>query len=298
MKFKNHFYLLLTLIIFGWGCADPNAGSGDAGDGTEESSESKNKESNLLEIEGQLFSIPSPVQTAILIKEVGSNFDAGILNDPKSYSNYSTSFQKAINLGIYGADLGYVTIYEQTQDALSYFASVKKLGDELGVTAAFDMTLAERFEKNLSDKDSLLSLVSDAFKASDSYLKNNQRNDIGGLILAGGWIESLYFSTIVAKQSSNDDIITRIGAQKNTAKNLVKLLMPYYSKQEYKMLIDQLQELNAIFENIEIVYTYNKPEVDAANKTTIITSTTDIRITDEQLDAISSLVGSIRNNLI
>ena len=298
MKVKNHFYILLTLIIFGWGCADPNSGSDDKGDGTEESSGSKNKETNLLEIEGQLFSIPSPVQTAILIKQVGSNFDAGILNDPKSYSNYSTSFQKAINLGIYGADLGYVTIYEQTQDALSYFASVKKLGDELGVTAAFDMTLAERFEKNLSNKDSLLSLVSDAFKASDSYLKNNKRNDIGGLILTGGWIESLYFSTIVAKQSSNDDIITRIGAQKNTAKNLVKLLMPYYSKQEYKMLIDQLQELNAIFENIEIEYTYNKPEVDPENKLTIITSRTDIRITDEQLEAISSLVNSIRNNLI
>lgn len=298
MKFKNHFYILLTLIIFGWSCADPNAGSGDAGEGTEQDSDSKNKESNLLEIEGQLFSIPSPVQTALLIKEVGSNFDASILNDPKSYSNYSTGFQKAINLGIYGADLGYVTIYEQTQDALSYFASVKKLGDELGVTAAFDMTLAERFEKNLSDKDSLLSLVSDAFKASDSYLKNNKRNDIGGLILTGGWIESLYFSTIVAKQSSNDDIITRIGAQKSTANNLVKLLMPYYSKQEYKMLIDQLQELNAIFEGIEVEYTYNKPEVDVENKLTTITSTTDIRITDEQLEAITSLVSSIRNNLI
>ena len=104
-------------------------------------------------------SVPSPVQTAFLISGVGSNYDVTLLNKPTKVGLYSTSFQKAINLGIYGADLGYVTIYDQTQDAIGYLTVVKKISNDLGIDGAFDMALLERFEKNLGVKDSLLVLV-------------------------------------------------------------------------------------------------------------------------------------------
>ena len=66
-----------------------------------------------------IFSLPSPLQTTLLIKASGANYHADMLNSPDAASGYSISMEKALNLGIYGADLGYVTCYEQTQDALS-----------------------------------------------------------------------------------------------------------------------------------------------------------------------------------
>jgi hypothetical protein len=57
-------------------------------------------------------------------------------------------------------------------------------------------------------------------------------------------------------------------------------------------------ELNDVYSNIEIVYTYKKPTVDAAKKTTKLNSVTDIRISDDQLKDISGKIKIIRNQLI
>jgi hypothetical protein len=252
----------------------------------------------LMEIDGKVFSIPSPIQTAMLIKNAGTNYNKDILNEPSKVTNYSTNFKKAINLGIYGADLGYVTMYDQTQDAISFLTAVKSIADDLGVSSAFDLELVERFEKNIGNQDSLLALVSDAYKSSDRYLKGNQQNDIGSIILAGGWIESLYFATSTAQMTGNKDVIKRIGEQKTTVYNLIKLLTPYYSKPEFTSLVDDLMELNEIYEQVESTYTFVKPTVDAETKTTTINSTTVVNITDEQLKAITEKIIAMRIEII
>lgn len=293
-NFKTQLIALSTLALITYSCGDDTPANED--DTTQE--EVNPKQSQLMEIDGKVFSIPSPIQTATLIKNSGTNYNKEMLNVPSNVTKYSTNFKKAINLGVYGADLGYVTLYEQTQDAISFLTAIKSIGDDLGVSSAFDMELVERFEKNIGNQDSILAMVSDAYKASDRYLKNSQQNDVGGLILAGGWIESLYFATNAAKMTNNKEIIKRIGEQKTTVSNLIKLLTPYYSKSDYTALVDSLIELDELFSKIEIVYTYVKPTVDAKNKTTTINSTTDVNITPEQLAAITDKVNKIRTDLI
>src|ERR1700746_1221017 len=127
--------------------------------------------SGVLNIGGELFSIPSPLQTAMLIQKSGSQYDKSILNTKENMNQYATDFSKALNLGIYGADLGYVNMYSKTQDAISYLSVVKKLSDELGVSGAFDTQTMERFSKNIANKDSMMVLVGLAYRAGDSYLK-------------------------------------------------------------------------------------------------------------------------------
>ncbi|MBE7442039.1 MAG: hypothetical protein HS119_06250 [Flavobacteriales bacterium] len=293
-NFRTQLLVLTSVALISTSCG------GDAPTNEEEDvqEEVNPKQSQLMEIEGKVFSIPSPIQTATLIKNSGTNYNKEMLNVPSNVTKYSTNFKKAINLGVYGADLGYVTLYEQTQDAISFLTAIKSIGDDLGVSSAFDMELVNRFEKNIGNQDSILAMVSDAYKASDRYLKNSQQNDVGGLILAGGWIESLYFATNAAKMTNNKEIIKRIGEQKTTVSNLIKLLTPYYSKSDYTALVDNLIELDELFSKIEIVYTYVKPTVDAKNKTTTINSTTDVNITPEQLNAITEKVNKIRTELI
>ncbi len=251
-----------------------------------------------ISVNGEIFSIPSPIQTAFLIKEVGTNYTKDILNPTSNTASYTTSFRKALNLGVYGADLGYVTIYDQTQDAIGYLNSVKKLADELGVSGAFDVKTIERFQKNIGNKDSLLVLVSVAYRASDAYLKNNERNDVSSLVLTGGWIESLYFAVSTAKTSKNQDLIRRIGEQKSSLTSVIKLLTPYYSQPEYAELIDELMALSTIFENVQFSYTYEKPTTDVKNKITTITSKTQVTITPEQIESISKKIQSIRNLIV
>ncbi len=293
---KNQALLLSLAAFFAVSCGDDQPK--DDSTETVEVEEKNTSNTQLLELDGKVFSIPSPIQTAYLIKGAGVTYNKDILNVPSKVTGYSTNFKKAVNLGIYGADLGYVTLYDQTQDAISFLTAVKTLGDDLGVSSAFDMELVERFEKNIGNQDSVLSLVSEAYKSSDKYLKNTDQNHIGALVLAGGWVESLYFTTNSAEMTSNKEIINRVGEQKNTVYNLIKLLTPYYDQPEFSTLVDDLMELNDIFEKVEITYTFVEPTVDVANKTTTINSTTTVNISPEVLKQITEKIAEIRAELI
>lgn len=296
LNLKNQTIALLFITLVAFSCGDDVPTDDKSGNDDVEQKDPNN--SQLLELDGKVFSIPSPIQTAFLIKNSGATYNKAILNVPSKVTSYSTNFKKAMNLGIYGADLGYVTLYDQTQDAISFLTAVKTLGDDLGVSSAFDMELVNRFEKNIGNQDSLLSLVSEAYKSSDRYLKSNDQNDIGALILAGGWIESLYFTTNSAKLKANKEIINRVGEQKNTVYNLIQLLTPYYSKPEFSTLVDDLMELNKLFEQVQITYTYIKPTVDAAKKTTTINSTTTVTISNELIASITEKIDKIRTEAI
>jgi hypothetical protein len=295
LTIKKLFLSIIASSILLVGC------SGDDEIETNEDNETEKVDSTkatLLTVNGEIFSIPSPIQTAILIKQVGASYDNKILNDPKKYNNYSTKFQKALNLGVYGADLGYVTMYEQTQDAIGFLASIRKLADDLGVSNAFDLSLVDRFEKNMGNKDSILALVSDAYRASDNYLKNNERDDLGALVLAGGWVESMYFATNVANSTKSEEVIKRIGEQKKTIENLIKLLSPYYNNSEFTSFIDSLIDLASVFDNIKFIYIYDKPTTDVENKITTINSKTEVSITEEQLKTITEKIAKIRNSIV
>jgi hypothetical protein len=283
--------------IFMVGCVS-DVKKDESNNGEQPTAEVDSSGTKLMSIGGSMFSIPSPIQTAMLIEKSGADYNKGYLNDAKSVTTYATNFQKALNLGVYGADVGYVTIYDQSQDALKYMAVINKLSDELGITGAFDEQTIKRFESNFGKRDSMLNLVAVAYRNADAFLKDNDRLNVGALVLAGGWIETLYFSTQIAAKDKNQDVINRIGEQKYTLNNIVKMLTPYYNQPEYDVLVDELIELAYDFDAIEIKYTYEKPEVDIANKTTKINSKTEVVITDEHLQAIAGKVEMIRNKIV
>ncbi len=252
----------------------------------------------VVSVGGALFSIPSPVQTSMLIKETGAKYNNGMLNSAKNSEKYTTKYKKALNVGVYGADVGYVTIYDNSQDALGYLKSIRKLSDELGILGAFDEKTINRFQENLGKRDSMLSMVGDAYRASDAFLKDNDKRDLGVLILAGGWIETLYFTTTIAQGSNNPRVMERLGEQKYTLDNLIKALNPYRGQEEVKVLLDQLYELAYDFDAVSVEYTYVKPTTDEANKVTTINSSSKVTITKEHLKAISDKIAAIRNSIV
>ena len=249
-------------------------------------------------ISGKVFIIPSPIQTAMLIQKSGAKYDKSLLNEFGKVTTYSTKFQKCLNLGIYGADLGYTTLYSQTQDAISYFKVVNNLATDLGIFSAFDKEIMERFQKNIASKDSTLTLVSSAYRSGNDFLRNNNRNEEAALIIAGGWIETLQFAIQVMKTNANDDLQRRIAEQKNVLTNLINLLSVYKTNASYSALISELNDLKILYENVQYKYIFENPITDEAKKTTSITSKSEITITPENIKAIGEKVASIRGMII
>jgi len=251
----------------------------------------------LLNVEGEIFSIPSPIQTALLIQKLGLKYSKDILVPANSVGKFNTDYSKAIAMGVFGADLGYVSIYNQTQDALAYLASLKTIGDQLGITNAFDPSTLQRFEKNITKKDSLLVLVGDAYRNSDAFLKNNKRPEIGHLVLVGGWIESMYLSASSYKTKPSEDMKRRIAEQKYSLERIIRILKKNENIEEAKKLLADLNDLSKVFESVTFEYKFVEPVTDEANKITQINSETTVKITDDTLGQIIAKIGEIRNKI-
>ena len=250
----------------------------------------------VLNVGGELFSVPSPIQTAMLIQKSGVAYDKATLNVSNKVNTYTNDFLRALNLGIYGADLGYVSMYNQTQDAIGYLAAVKQLADKLGVSAAFDTGTMKRIETNIANKDSMLVLVGIAYRASDKYLKSNKRTEVSSLILAGGWIESMHFSISAYSAKQSDEIKYRIAEQKQALSSIIKLLSSNTAPEAIE-LGKQLSDLAKIYDGIQFKYTFVEPTTDSIKKMTYINSTNEVIVSKEQIDQITAKIQEIRNKI-
>jgi len=258
-----------------------------------------NNANKLIKFNNVVFSVPSPYQFAFFVKDMGISYNKEFLNPTKNASSYSTTFKKALNMGIYGTDLAYLNIYEQTPDAISYFSVLKMLSNEVGLSSAFDQSTVQRIEKNMGNKDSLLYILSNTYREADSYLKDNDRNAVAVLILAGGWLESIYVLTEVAKTKPDPKIFQKIAEQKHPLDNLIKILSPYYNQsQEYIEMTDLLIELAYEFDGVDYKYEFKQPTHDPKNKLTIVNSISELTISKEQLKNITQKVSSLRNSII
>lgn len=253
----------------------------------------------LVKFENTLLCIPSPYQVAYFLKKNDLPFNLELVNPIENHNKYNNNFKRAINLGIYGTDLSYLNIYNQSQNGLIYIAAVKSMSDQVGLSTAFKEDLLIRIENNLESEDSLLSLLSDAYRNANTYLKSNARESLGTLIITGGWIESLYIlSQIALENTNNRELINRIGEQKHPLINLVKLLSPfYYESPEYGALIDDLYDLINEFEGIIYTYSYKEPKIDTIEKLTIINSSSRVTLSEYHLRIIAKKIKTIRNSL-
>lgn len=298
-KIHSPIYLMLPLAAIALLLASCG---GDGSAGTDDGTTQKDsveagldpEKGNVLNVGGKLFSIPSPVQTSLLIRKLALDHDPGLTNDPGNVSRYSSKAQMALNLGVYGADLGYATVFDDAQGALGYIKTIQKLADGLDVGSAFDEDILQRFNNSMGNEDSLLVIAGEAFRASDAYLKNSERHDVAALVLAGGWVESLHFSVEGATSAEDAVLMRRIAEQKTPLRNLVELLKSIDAEGEHAELIGQLQELQGQFDGLETMYHYEAPTVVKEEKTTYINSTVDVDISAEQLNAIAEKVRAIR----
>ena len=195
--------------------------------------------------------VPSPMETASIFENAGASFNAAVLNPVENVNKYSTNVQMAINFGVYGADLSYANIFDQSQASMLYMNCSKKMADGLGVTAAFNAETLERMEKNMNNRDSLMTIINDAFWVADGFLKENGQDNLSALIIAGGWIEGLYLGTqSLNKENPNEELMQKIADQKHSINNLLALLGTYNDKDVAKMSL-KLTDIKTAFDKIE-----------------------------------------------
>lgn len=242
------------------------------------------------------FQVPSPGEMLTFIKTIGgkNNKNTSFLNSPDNQKNYTDAKSKALNFGIYSCDLSYCSIFEIGTEALKYFKTVKQLGDQIGVSAAIKPEVLKRLEGNLGNPDSLSVITDDVYFSSFETLESGKQGPTLSLVVAGGWLESMYIATNLTKYEEKSPIVARLADQKYTLDNMVEFLKKYESDADVAAVLADFKGLQQEFVKIS--------EKDAAPLTSkdkdkkILGGGKDLAITAEQYTAIVEKIKAVRNS--
>ncbi len=287
-------HLLLVLATVVGACTSEKKKEGSA------SSEFDAASKDLKEkVEKVIYNIPSPSEIPYIIESTGADFNPNIVNKLEKYESYSVSQHKAaFNLGVYATDIGYLSSYGKTQEALNYMDVCMKLSESIGIQDAIDLELLSRFEKNLGNPDSLADILDESIARSDEYLQQNERNNVAALIIGGTFVEGLYVATQIISTYPKDiladdqrmvvltPLIRLVVKQNESLQDMISLLKGIDNKDEWiEATINSLEELQESYDS------FNPEEKISAGQGNEV-------LNDKTLQLLTKQIASIRENVV
>jgi hypothetical protein len=288
------FFFLLAVVVLAF------ASCSKSGDDKDQNSKEFDEAEGAItddDIEGLTDNIPPPTEIPYMLQATGAEFNQGLINSREKVDQYTTQNDKAaLNLGVYAADIGYLTSYDKTQEAIDYLTACKTLSEDLGLIGTFDAELLEKFEKNISNKDSLTRLLDRTMKESEQFLREGNRKQLSALVVAGGFIEGLYIATGLIKtypkdilpEDSRNVVLTPlmnvILKQRTSVSEMVKILDAAEETEMVKDIREDFKKLEETYQELNI-------------EDQIKNNRADLVLSDKNLEGITALVEKIRKRI-
>lgn len=254
--------------------------------------------------DNMFYQVPTPNELFAVLKNSDAPFNKEILNDVSNSGNYLTKYSKALNFGVYTADLAYVTSQGSLEHAASLFEAVKNLSKDLEIENAIDKIIFERLKKSLdnSNLDSLFYLSNETYYSAFSYLKENNRQDILGLIAVGGWIEGLNIILNLEPYSQNSEICQVIADQKLTLENLL-IFVSDIENDKFLDLLNDLSKVEEIYNQEFENFNDESNDVDDVNSTNengviVFAGGSSLTIRKSQFDQLKTMIMDLRTSII
>jgi hypothetical protein len=303
----KQFVLLFTFLVFLFGgCASDKSKDSKSTDtsGLSEDFDSEMDDDLVEKINTAkriFYSLPSPLETAMLIKNAGANYDGDLLNKVENTTKYKTNLKMALNLGIYTTDLSYASLFDQTQATLSYINAAKKMADGLEILDAIDEATIRRLEENINNRDVIIDIISETLLNSNSFLEDKGLQNTSAIVLVGGWVEGLHIATSLVAPGADlktNKLVERIVDQKLSLNIVVSLLENNKDNPEVQILLKDVAELKTIYDKITIEQSEITPVEDPNTNVTMLKSESTIKMTQEVFDELSKKVNELRTRYI
>lgn len=240
------------------------------------------------------YRFPAPNEMFSYLDSVGLQFDRTLLHPYKDIDNYLETFDQALNLGIYNADLAYISLFQRYKESMDYLQTVYILSDRLRISAAFDKKLLYRIENNIRNTDSLEAVSDAALNSIISYLSRNDKEDVFALISMGGFLEFMYLSLAVSGEYSPENIVvTKIADQKLVYENILKFSQQYKSESNIEKMLQLVTPLTEFY-NLLVTESGKSSVSKAADGKLIFGGSKKIHLSHEEFNKLKDIVASIR----
>jgi len=244
--------------------------------------------------------LPSPIESAMLVKSAGGRFDESLLNPVGNVNTYVTNKSMALNLGAYTCDLSFASLYEQTQLIIDYMNAAKKMAEGLSILDAIDQETIDDLEENINNSEYIMDVVSETFLNSNSYLEDNGQPAVAAMVLVGGWVEGLYISTqlVDMNEFNGNKLVSRIIDQKLSIDILINLLSKSKGNPAVDELLTQVAKLKIVFDKIKLETSPVRPEYNQTTNTTVLRSEVKTDMTPAVFKELAATVTEIRNSFV
>jgi hypothetical protein len=272
LSLKSILSLFVIVALSLASCQMGRKSSGDAG----QASDTIDKARVEKDVRNFVYPLPTTFEVTTMLNRIGAAYILTLSNPVSNVERYLTEKSKALNLGIYSADLSYASTYNQKQSTIDYMNVSKKLIDALNISGAISPDIIEQVEANQDDKDKLVDLITNTFYDTYEYLNRNDRGSVSMLVIAGSWVEALYIVTHITEDTfSNKEMVTIVMNQKSSLNTLMALMDVVKNNPAVAEVIEQLTPIHTIYNSI----------ADGA-------------ITEKQMDAITKEINTVRNSMV
>lgn len=245
------------------------------------------------------YGLLTPIEVCNIFNRLGIPYDEASLNPVTNSENYLSSSKTALNLGVYGVDLGYLKIFRKNQDMFNYMLTVRKLAGRLDIPESYLTEPIRRVESDMDNPDSIMVIMNRAYKKIEDHLRVDGREGVVGLMLIGGWIEALYLATSLTYDEANPDpeVVQKIAEQKYTLNSLLSLMKNYYDDPMVVFYTKKLLFLKRYFDTFNIYFRTGDLEIDTLRQT-LVSSGSEMTITVQTLNNIRDYVAKLRNEIV
>jgi hypothetical protein len=198
--------------------------------------------------------IASPTEVAAAIKYSNYRFSNKILLNT-DISKYHTPKEKALALGGIGADLMYISSFEQKSATLRPLNQIRELSNALYLSQFFDFeSLKDLATASASPEevDSLLMMSTVQINDMERELLTPQRVETGLFMVLGAWIEGMHLLNHYAQSQNDETLMIRLGDQQICLIILEEWLRKFEHNDEVNEVLTALQPLKQQLISIEI----------------------------------------------
>jgi hypothetical protein len=186
-----------------------------------------------------------------MLSELEVGYIIGISNSVENTKKYFSSASRSANLGVYGADLSYATIYNMQQEIINYLNTIRFLASELNMSEIYDEKLYENIVKNYDNRDELVKILSKAFNDTYAYLSGNNQQALALLVVGGAWVEGMYLTTHVSEAAYQIAGISRVLLdQKKSFEMFLNITEPYMNDPMVGDFVKMLDPVKEVYKGI------------------------------------------------
>lgn len=243
------------------------------------------------------YRFPSPDEMLSFIDKEKLAFNNQYLLQVNKSKSYLDSKSQALNLGVYIADIAYISLFQRQKEIYEYFQVIYGLSDKLRISSAFDIKLMKRFESNLKNADSMRVLTDVAMTKITNYLVQNDKEKTFAIISIGGYVETLYLAfNLVGNYDEKNPIIQRISDQKMVLENLLNYSLIHSGDANVAESIKLLHPIRACYNELVVSESESTVKKDKDGKL-IISGGQKITITPEQFSKLKNVTFAVRKKI-